>query len=905
LGYRHGGQTPEKLSEGCHAFVANTKENFDWLQKLPRNVLECVSLERVTTKLGSVKTQPLPREPGNDEIPLPKGLNYSEVILVPINGDVEMWRSAASFCCGYLCVIEDSYPKARMFDFHTATTPFRHLYDKEKSQQVKWIKYHTNGPMSQILGEELPPTPNGIRTPVFFSGKFRRFMHQRCLPSTRDVRNYRNAFNLLQGVKKACQPISKDFILDAFKEHRVTMSTPCLVNESPDPSVFKKYQEVWSHGHWGDHFNRKRKENVDGRWSRYKPVLFKPPGPAATLEWTRGEGGGNKYAYLVNEVFDNRERVVQTYIVNQQIKRMLADRGVIDAFFGRPGEEIDPFWAWPSPEWSPYAIAMAREPTVAEKRVSPSGQLYLSWRNYSPCWEEVMLLYRDDDYKNRRVMVEGCVEPIKLRTITKGPCHRKWLSQSLQREMADCLNGLWQFTLNKANTDSRLIGRLNRECEHFHRRQGNSEPLWWNSGDYKSATDSISIHHTKAALETLLGMLPEDKVSEACKRLYRAELYEQEVHYPVWTSIPPVKQVNGQLMGSVLSFPILCIINFVAYWESLEEQYGTSFKHWEVPCLIHGDDILFKTTRGHYDLWSSVITRYGLKKSVGKNYFHPRVFTIDSELWIEGSTSGQASFKKFVPINCGSLLGSKVDGRTDYQKSPLWDKFNSSIRGAQDKERFLKQFLCFNRSILKPMTWTKSGILNLFLPHMRGGLGFELPWKADQIPLKEDSTPLVRLTKHQTDLAAGLCASMCEWGPLKSYAIIGVEHQEQEPDEKRYRLPFKEVWQHEASYPREIPNEIAEPILSTYPKEVVTDYRIRKPNLVGRYSGLKRFRLCTHPPISCPKRQFKRVGGEVVHEAVNTFPTEIWSFPYVRTRVLEPEVFWSEVVWAARRLYSC
>lgn len=361
-------------------------------------------------------------------------------------------------------------------------------------------------------------------------------------------------------------------------------------------------------------------------------------------------------------------------------------------------------------------------------------------------------------------------------------------------------------------------------------------------------------------------------------------------------------------MGSVLSFPILCVINFVAYWVSLEEHYGKTFTVRQVPCLIHGDDILFKTTQSHYDHWSKVITQFGLKKSVGKNYFHPRVFTVDSELWIEGTTGGRTHFKKFVPINCGSLLGSKVDGRTDYQKSPIWDKFNSAIRGAQDKERFVKQFLCFNRAILKPMTWTKSGILNLFLPHMRGGLGFELPWKATEIPLKEDLTPLVKLTRHQLDLAAGLCDSMRQWGPLKAYAIIGVEHQEGRYDpggQKRYRLPFKEVWQHEATYPKEVPGELAEPILSTYPKGAVEKYRIRKPNLSMKYSGKKRYRLCSHPPIAGPTRHFVRKGGEVIYEDVNTYPTEIFSFPYVRTRVLEPEVFWPELAWAVRKLACC
>lgn len=913
---REAGRASRTVRE---TFVANTKENLDWLAKLPKSILECVSLERVTTTLGSVeRVQPTSNKAKEvpDLTPAPKGFNHSQIVLCPTKGDVEQWLAAASFCCGYLCVIEDSYRKARKFDFHTATTPFRRLYEVPKGQQVKWIKYYTAAPMSQILGEVLPSTPTTLRTPVFFSGKFRKFMHQRCLPTTKDTRNYRNAFNLLQGVKKACQPISADFVKSAFEEHRITMATPCEIAEDPDQSIYDKYQDLWTSGRWGPHFQSNGDIDM-GRWDRFKPVLFKPPGPSATLEWGRKEGGGSAYAYSANALFDKRERCTQEFIVNVQIMRAFSDRLGDDAV--ETIMQHTQGWVWPEPPDPPTMEVVRededdthnvqrdlqhdtcrvrpREPTVPEARVNTDGERYLSWRNYSPNWEETFQLYDKHFSKVPTVMVEGCVEPIKLRTITKGPCHRKWLSQSLQREMADCLDGFWQFSLNKANSDARLVSKLHDRCELFHRKySGDPEPtLWWCSGDYKSATDSISIHHTKAALETLLNNFSAERVSEACKRLYRAELYEQLVQYPPWTGIQDVQQVNGQLMGSVLSFPILCVINFVAYWVSLEEFYGRKFKVREIPCLIHGDDILFRTTQEHYDHWSDVILRFGLKKSVGKNYFHPKVFTVDSELWIEGKSEGKVHFTKHTPINCGSLLGSRVDGRTAYQNAPIWDKFNSSIRGAQDKELFVKRFVHFNRAIIKPMTWTKSGVLNLFLPQMRGGIGFELPWKADQIPTKEDGQPLVRLTKHQLDLASALCNSMRESGPLKALAIVGVQGPKGPLDEKRYRLPFKETWEHESSYAREIPNDVAEPILSSLPESRPDEFRLRKPNLGNLVQKSNRFRLCRHPPIEAPH-------SVPILEDVKTYPTEIFSFPYVRARSIDPEDFWAGLVWGFKGL---
>ncbi|APG77304.1 RNA-dependent RNA polymerase [Wenzhou narna-like virus 4] len=882
---------PSGKKEGRLAFVANTKSGFNWLVKLPKSLLESVALERVTTKLGEVRTWQPQASESEDGIK-PTGLNYSKVILVPTIGDCESWRAAADFCCGYLSVIEDSYAKARKLDFHTATTPFRHLVKIDKSQQTAWIKYYTAAPMSQILGETLPDTPDSSRTPVFFSGKFRKFMHQRCLKGTRDLRNIRNAFNLLQGVKKACQEISKDFILEAYKKHRKTMETPCA--GPPATELHQaKYKMLWTQGRWID------------RWKKYKPVLFKPPGPAATLECPRSEGGGSQYAFEQNRVFDAREIAVQSAIVNEQLWFFFDRLGIRDAFLKTQKiDEVSPFWTWPESEET------GRVQTVPTRCLSPEGKIFYQWQHYSPTWEEVFALYNEEDPKNRTVMVEGIIEPLKLRTITKGPCHRKWLSQSLQREMADCLDGFWQFKLNKANTDHRMVTRLNAACVRLHSKQDSftpDTPMWWCSGDYKSATDSISIHHTKAALETLLNCTSPERVNEACKRLYRDELYEQIVQYPKWTGIPDVQQVNGQLMGSVLSFPILCVINFVAYWQSLEEHYGCTLNVRSVPCLIHGDDILFKTTHEHYAVWEETIKLFGLQKSVGKNYFHPKVFTIDSELWVESKRSDGFHFKKYSGINVGSLLKSKVDGRNDYQRLPIWDKFNSSIRGAQDKELYLKRFLHYHKSTIKPMTWTKAGVLNLFLPRERGGIGFELPWKPNEIPIKENGTPLVAVTKHQLNLASALCNSFREAGPLKSLAIVAVVDKTDATTEKRYRLPFQEVWKHESTYAREIPGELADPILSEVPSGKPEEYRLRKPEIRSLARGPKRFRVCTHPPIAPNPRigRIQRPGELVVEdECVHTYPTEIFSFPYVRSRTIDPDVFWESIAWAANQYNS-
>jgi hypothetical protein len=100
-----------------------------------------------------------------------------------------------------------------------------------------------------------------------------------------------------------------------------------------------------------------------------------------------------------------------------------------------------------------------------------------------------------------------------------------------------------------------------------------------------------------------------------------------------------VYQENGQLMGNPLSFPILCVCNYVAYHVSWEQYLGRELTVKEVSqlhyVLINGDDILFRSNPEHYSVWKRVVDSVGLTPSVGKNFFHSRVAQINSELFID------------------------------------------------------------------------------------------------------------------------------------------------------------------------------------------------------------------------------------------------------------------------------
>jgi len=80
-------------------------------------------------------------------------------------------------------------------------------------------------------------------------------------------------------------------------------------------------------------------------------------------------------------------------------------------------------------------------------------------------------------------------------------------------------------------------------------------------------------------------------------------------------------------MGHVLSFPILCIANYIAF------RYAFRFQSKTPNVKVNGDDILFCTYPEQYKTWLSTIPKFGFIPSVGKNLFSSRVAQINSVLF--------------------------------------------------------------------------------------------------------------------------------------------------------------------------------------------------------------------------------------------------------------------------------
>jgi len=128
------------------------------------------------------------------------------------------------------------------------------------------------------------------------------------------------------------------------------------------------------------------------------------------------------------------------------------------------------------------------------------------------------------------------------------------------------------------------------------------------SGDYKSATDGLFREISRAILESLMTnctsvplSVREYALASLDPMLYRNLGTPRD---PEWVAVDTVR---GQMMGSYLSFPLLCLVNFLAYrWVCKDlNEFG--------PVLINGDDILFQSSPAFSKAWMDFVPTVGLE----------------------------------------------------------------------------------------------------------------------------------------------------------------------------------------------------------------------------------------------------------------------------------------------------
>jgi len=269
------------------------------------------------------------------------------------------------------------------------------------------------------------------------------------------------------------------------------------------------------------------------------------------------------------------------------------------------------------------------------------------------------------------VRVEPIAEPLKVRTITAG-IGDTFCLKPLQRAMWLALGDFPQYQLTHGTN------RLNTAIADIYDRSDPHDV--WISGDYTAATDSFAIEGSKALLEGILESIDH----EPTKRWAMKEISPHLLVYPKGSGLKPVLQQSGQLMGSLLSFPLLCLLNdcTASFCGLKPDQY-----------LINGDDILMRANPTVYPKWKEMVHEFGLDLSPGKNYIHKNYGTVNSQLVVDGKVV--SSGKQLVLDRRCRVLGeclrdlefamhdSPTEEVIDLFKSVNRSKLSKSIRDCQ------------------------------------------------------------------------------------------------------------------------------------------------------------------------------------------------------------------------------
>ena len=164
------------------------------------------------------------------------------------------------------------------------------------------------------------------------------------------------------------------------------------------------------------------------------------------------------------------------------------------------------------------------------------------------------------------VMTYAICEPLKARMITKGHPYM-YVLKPVQKAMYNAMNlySCFKSWYKAQNCDGHHGNNLDI-LDRGYKTNGKKIRHLFVSGDYVGATDNLHMDISQAVMI----QLATEFRKQGHHAIAEAIIWESQgavVYYPSHTKIPPVLQTNGQRMGSLLSFPILSLINasIVAY----------------------------------------------------------------------------------------------------------------------------------------------------------------------------------------------------------------------------------------------------------------------------------------------------------------------------------------------------
>jgi len=535
------------------------------------------------------------------------------------------------------------------------------LFDQVHSS----IKLQTNFIFTRFYGLE---SPEGIYVPDFLPRPLKRIiarMGEGNPNSIRRIRNQSLIYTIFQGWKKGLYGGFPSMVAKSLKKHELALTKvetiPAWLEHRLDDLLVQMSEEL------------RLDCNPDNLLDLFQV------GDRATIESSFSDGGELGYAH----------REAQKKFPSSE-----TNLGYVRPIINTTN----------APTWEQNILKEDLDPTPITG-VGPISSLGDIWSALNSGIEEDVLHWRYRDLSGERrplrVSPACIIEPLKVRIITKPEIGTFTKLRYFQKK-------LWRYLSNHPSGCFSLTGKsLDRS------------DLWdlvldWQpgdkfcSGDYSAATDNLKRCISEKIIKHLFGRIffsdhssfllamesmvdndvvysesafPNDLLYHAeckanAKRNYAKKVMGFESSFS--KENPHIyHQTNGQLMGNVLSFPILCIANYLSYHISQELSCKQTLDLWDVPpVLINGDDILFKCKDKFYKIWLQVIKQFGFEASLGKNLLSDRILQINSELYyvVTSDPNHDANWK------CVNLI-----------RIPFLNFGLVTFRGKQDCSRDLRQ----------------------------------------------------------------------------------------------------------------------------------------------------------------------------------------------------------------------
>lgn len=295
-------------------------------------------------------------------------------------------------------------------------------------------------------------------------------------------------------------------------------------------------------------------------------------------------------------------------------------------------------------------------------------------------------------------------EPFKVRVITKGPANATYALKGLQM-------ALWELMSKHPRFD--LIGRTVRASDIPHLEEDQS----WLSGDFSAATDNLAAWCSKVIGKELSLQfdLPEKLVVDSlCGNVISYGEYAEDESL----GLEPFIQKNGQLMGSVLSFLVLNIINAALLWLVKDPFHSRRYSFENQSFKVNGDDSVCAMTEIEKIRWYALSGELGLVPSVGKTYYSSEFAIINSTCFARTNKVETV----WVPFVNGDYLqhhqGKGGEERKVYDLSAIQ---RDLIKGfdSETQDELKKLFIQSHRGLLD----SEAGDIDWYLPKSVGGIG--------------------------------------------------------------------------------------------------------------------------------------------------------------------------------------